>query len=111
MINLLPQKCNIKRNLIVKDEYGTPTETFTVIYTAIKCRLSRSNRAKREQQNPQDTVSPEYVLYVMHNADIKAGDVIEVDEVEYTAGEPYKAYGAIRLHHKEIPVNVVSKEV
>lgn len=110
MINLLPQKCNVSRNVITKDNLGTPIESFETILTGVKCRLSRDNRGKREQKEPQDTVKPDYILYVTHKTDIKAGDIIDIEGIQYTAGEPYKAYGAIMLHHKEVPV-MVKQEV
>ena len=109
MLYLLPQLCDVYRNVIVKDEYNTPSETFQKLYSKVKCRISRSNRGKREQKNPQDTVQVEYVLYVMNKADVVAGDIVELDGVKYTAAECYAVYGSVRLHHKEIPLTTLKE--
>ncbi len=99
MRGLFDTTCKILRSVETVDEYKTPTGYTWPEVGQYPCRLSRS-RLNMVQRQPAQTVTNVYNILLPFDADVKAGDLVEVNGIKYRCSEPYRPTG----HHTEITV-------
>lgn len=100
MRGMLNQRCTVKRYQTIKDEYNTPIGDDWQTVGTFPCALSRKN-IRAHQSAPDNRSEEQYMLYMLANADIQDGDIVEIVGVgKYKASKPYRPNG----RHTEVQV-------
>jgi hypothetical protein len=89
------------RTTTIKDPVTHIAKTVTTTTSPTACRIGRST-GNVIQTSPQAVYSQSLRLYTLIDADIKAGDIITVNNVKYTVGNPYLC----NLHHIEADITL-----
>lgn len=88
----LTQTCIIRRYSEKLDEYETPSGGSWDVVGQFPCNLQMSS-SDITQGKPGTRVTNVYTIFLAANADIKAGDLVEIDGLKYRCSEPNRPMG------------------
>ena len=86
--NMLPQLCLIFRTVV--DESQSFVSTSEIQVGEYPCYISQKRSGSQEQGNPQHTVSANMEVLMNLPADIRPGDRLECEGIDYIVGLVYK---------------------
>lgn len=87
-VQIIPKICRVKR---IEDGIGfmnRPNKETTII-GEYPCELTRKSVSEK-QKEPHTHYEETYMLKTMYGANIISGDLIEIDEIVYVAGVPFR---------------------
>lgn len=100
MHSIFDQKCTVKRNKETVDDYNTPTNCYSVV-GVFPCRLNILSRSENLSGTPYNKVLEKYTIFLPIDADIKEGDIVEVNNKVYRSADVYNPGN----HHIEAELN------
>jgi SPP1 family predicted phage head-tail adaptor len=96
----LDKICKVYRLSGNKDSLNRPIKEPQLM-AKYPCTFTRKNDSY-EQESPNATIKAGYLLYGESIMDIRPGDLLEIDDVKYTASMLYKP----RNHHTEVEITL-----
>ena len=103
--------CNIYRPTMIPDKYGEVGSSSILIYSDIKCRITRSRNANTITQSEVGSVTKGIDMVFMNLVDgttsllLHVGDRLIINSITYTVDYISFSPGGKKEHHMQIEIS------
>lgn len=104
LMGMFNQKFTISRTEMVKDPVSHVASKKVTNYGPYPCSIGKFT-GNFVQAQPMGKVIQNLKLYTIASANVKSGDIVDVDGIKYIAANPYKP----RNHHLECDITQQSE--